>query len=290
MLYEKTEELIGKGGYSSVYICKKKGKDSNQAYAMKISLEQQNNSSKNHLLIEYKILKRLIGGIGIPKVYYYGKENDNIFLVQELLGNNLSQEMKKRKNKFSKKTFISIALQMISRIEFLHSYGFIHCDIKPDNFVLNLEKEKENENVNENKNAKDNLVIYLIDYGLAEPYINLKTKEHKKLKEQQGPKGTFDFCSINNHMGISLSRRDDIESLAYCLIYFYLGKLPWSSRNSSIKSRENIMNAKIEFCSFGKNIKNLHKNLCKILDYATRLQFEEKPNYKYLKDLVKEME
>ena len=105
-----------------------------------------------------------------------------------------------------------------------------------------------------------------------------------------GPKGTFDFCSINNHMGISLSRRDDIESLAYCLIYFYLGKLPWSSRNSSIKSRENIMNAKIEFCSFGKNIKNLHKNLCKILDYATRLQFEEKPNYKYLKDLVKEIE
>ena len=255
---------------------------------MKISLEQKNNSSKNHLLIEYKILKRLIGGIGIPKVYYYGKENDNIFLVQELLGNNLSQEMKKRKNKFSKKTFVSIALQMISRIEFLHSYGFIHCDIKPDNFVLNLEKE--NENVNENNNAKDNLVIYLIDYGLAEPYINLKTKEHKKLKEQQGPKGTFDFCSINNHMGISLSRRDDIESLAYCLIYFYLGKLPWSSRNSSSKSRENIMNAKIEFCSFGKNMKNLHKNLCKILDYATRLQFEEKPNYKYLKDLVKEME
>ena len=91
-------------------------------------------------------------------------------------------------------------------------------------------------------------------------------------------------------MGISLSRRDDIESLAYCLIYFYLGKLPWSSRNSSIKSRENIMNAKIEFCSFGKNMKNLHKNLCKILDYATTLQFEEKPNYKYLKDLVKEME
>ena len=81
-----------------------------------------NNYLKNHLLIEYKILKHLIGGIGIPKVYSYGVDNDSIYLVQQLLGNNLTQEMKKNKNKFSKKTFINIALQMISRIEFIHKF------------------------------------------------------------------------------------------------------------------------------------------------------------------------
>ena len=253
MQYEKTDQLIGQGGYSSVYICKKKDADTNQTYAIKLSKDIRN-SSKNHLLIEYKILRYLVGGIGIPKVYSYGKEDDNIFLVQELLGNNLNQEMKNRKNKFNKKTFISLGLQMISRIEFLHSYGFIHCDIKPDNFVLGLKQEKNMKDID-----KNNFTLYLIDYGLAEPYMNLKTKVHKKPKENQGHKGTIDFCSINSHMGLSLSRRDDLESLAYCLIYLYLGKLPWTSSRSIGKSKENILNAKIEFSSICKQLKNIDK-------------------------------
>jgi serine/threonine protein kinase len=281
MQYEKTDQLIGQGGYSSVYICKKKDADTNQTYAIKLSKDIRN-SSKNHLLIEYKILRYLVGGIGIPKVYSYGKEDDNIFLVQELLGNNLNQEMKNRKNKFNKKTFISLGLQMISRIEFLHSYGFIHCDIKPDNFVLGLKQEKNMKDID-----KNNFTLYLIDYGLAEPYMNLKTKVHKKPKENQGHKGTIDFCSINSHMGLSLSRRDDLESLAYCLIYLYLGKLPWTSSRSIGKSKENILNAKIEFSSICKQLKNIDKNLVKILDYVSKLQFEEKPNYQYIKELIK---
>ena len=247
MSFEKTDQLIGKGGYSSVYLCKKKDADSNQSYAIKIS-EDIRNSQKNHLLIEYKILKHLVGGIGIPKVYSYGKENGNIFLVQQLLGNNLSQEMKNRKNKFSKKTYT---------------------------------KEKD----------KENFTLYLIDYGLAEPYINLKTRVHRIPKENAGHKGTLDFCSINSHMGLSLSRRDDLESLAYCLIYLYLGKLPWiSGRSINGKSKDNILNAKIEFCSFGKGLKSIDKNLVKILDYVSKLQFEEKPNYKYIKELIKNIE
>ena len=286
MQYEKTDQLIGKGGYSSVYVCKKKGADSNKNYAIKIS-EEIRNPAKNHLLIEYKILKHLIGGIGIPKVYSYGVDNDNIYLVQQLLGNNLTQEMKKNKNKFSKKTFINIALQMISRIEFIHTFGFIHCDIKPDNFVLDLSSKDDNKSKDK---EKGNPVVYLIDYGLAEPYINLKTKKHKQLKEKQGLKGTIEFCSINSHMGLSLSRRDDLESLAYCLIFMYLGKLPWSSRGSNGKSRENVLNSKIEFCSIGKGLNIIHQNFGKILDYVTKLQFEERPNYKYLKDLIKGIE
>ena len=284
MQYEKTEQLIGQGGYSSVYICKKKDSDTNQKYAIKLSKDIRN-SSKNHLLIEYKILRHLVGGIGIPKVYSYGKEDDNIFLVQELLGNNLNQEMKARKTKFSKNAFISIALQMISRIEFLHSYGFIHCDIKPDNFVLGLKQENNMKDLD-----KNNFTLYLIDYGLAEPYMNLKTKVHKKPKENQGHKGTIDFCSINSHMGLSLSRRDDLESLAYCLIYLYLGKLPWTSSRSIGKSKESILNAKIEFSSICKQLKSIDRNLAKILDYVSKLKFEENPNYKYIKELIKNMD
>ena len=285
MQYEKTEKLLGKGGYSSVYLCKKKI-DSNKKYAMKIS-EENKNMTKNHLLIEYKILKHLSGGIGIPKVYSFGKENNEsnsyYYLVQQLLGNNLSQELKKYKNKIPKDIYINIALQMISRIEFLHSKGFIHCDIKPDNFALGLDN-------NDNKDNKDNnYTVYLIDYGLVEPYLNLKTKQHKSPKEKKGHKGTMDYCSMNSHMEMSLSRRDDLESLAYCLIYLWCGKLPWLNKYSNGYNHEGIMNLKIEFCSYGCDIKKIPKNLKLFLDYVIKLKFEEVPDYKYLKQLIKDL-
>ena len=240
--------------------------------------------TKNHLLIEYKILKHLSGGIGIPKVYAFGKEitesNTNYYLVQQLLGNNLSQELKKYKNKLPKDTYISIALQMISRIEFLHSKGFIHCDIKPENFALGRD---------DSENSNENNIVYLIDYGLVEPYLNLKTKMHKLAKEKKGHKGTMDYCSMNSHLQLTLSRRDDIESLAYCLIFLWEGKLPWSKRYSKTYNNETIYNSKMEFSSYGYEMNNIPKNLKKFLDYSLTLKFDENPNYKYLKQLIKEL-
>ena len=274
MEYEKIDNsLLGKGGYSSVYICKQKGSNSNKRYAMKISEESKINS-KNYLQVEYKILKYLFGGIGIPKVYSFGRENsesDKFYLVVQLLGNNLTQELKKYRNKIPKEIYIKVALQMISRVQFLHSRGFIHCDIKPENFAFNL-----------NKDRKD-FTIYLIDFGLVEPYINLKTREHRQLQEKKGQKGTMIFCSMNSHMELSLSRRDDLESLAYCLIYLWAGKLPWSKGYSN----EAVLRLKIEFSSYGYDNKYIPNNLLKFLDYAIKLKFEELPNYKYLKDLIK---
>ena len=281
MLFEKTEILLGQGGYSSVFICKRKDVDSKKRYAMKISKENNHLKKNPCILIEYKILQYLSGGIGIPKVYSFGKENiddNNYCLILQLLGNNLLQELKKRKNRFPKELYIKIALQMISRIEYIHSKGIIHCDIKPENFVFNFEFS----------NDENNLEIYLLDFGLAEPYINLKTKEHKKIKENNGRKGTLDFCSMNNHLELSLSRRDDLESLAYCLIFLWTGNLPWSNRHIKKYKKEDVFNLKAEFSSLRGNL-DFPENLKKFLDYSINLKFEEKPNYKFLKNLIKDL-
>ena len=277
MQFEKTEKIIGKGGYSSVYLCKRKNVDSIKRYAMKISKNNSLNKN-NHLFKEYKILRYLSGGIGIPKVYSFGKEsneNNSYYLVQQLLGNNLAQELIKFKNKFPKQLYINLGIQMISRIEFLHSKGFLHCDLKPENFVINLDN--------------NNIIVYLIDFGLAEPYINLKSKEHIKDKEKKGHKGTMDYFSMNSHLELSLSRRDDIESLAYCLIFLWEGKLPWSKIYSKTHNNETIYNLKMEFSSYGYEMNNIPKNLKKFLDYSLTLKFDENPDYKYLKQLIKEL-
>lgn len=274
------ESQIGKGGYSSVFLCRKKCDESKKLYAIKISEDINNTeSSKNSLTYEYKVMKFLHGGIGIPKVYTYGKKQNKSYLVMQLLGQSLSEEIKSQNYKLKKNIFINIANQMLSRVEFLHGKGFIHCDLKPENFVFGKEKHSS--------------TIFLIDFGLSEPYINLKTKEHKKYSEKGGHKGTLYFCSINSHMGLSLSRRDDLESLAYCYFYLWSGELPWSRISASSfdsESSKQIMNLKIEVSSQGSNLqKDIPQKLILFLDYVLKLKFTQLPDYKYLKNLLKEI-
>ena len=168
------------------------------------------------LLYESKLYKILQGGVGIPHIRWYGPERDYNVLVMDLLGPSLEDLFNFCSRRFTMKTVLMLADQMIGRIEYVHNKNFIHRDIKPDNFLMGIGRHC-------NK-------LFLIDFGLAKKYRDNRTRQHIPYREDKNLTGTARYASINAHLGIEQSRRDDMESLGYVLMYFNRGSLVSSSK------------------------------------------------------------
>ena len=175
---------------------------------------------------------------------------------------------------FSYKTIFQIGFQMIERIEYIHSKGYIHRDIKPGNFVIGK--------------GDKNKILYIIDFGLSKKYIDKNTFKHIPYKEGKGLTGTARYVSLFTHYGIEQSRRDDIEGIAYNLIYLAKGKLPWQGVKTKNKKEKHkkIMESKL---AYKPNIlcKDLPDEFENLLKYARELEFEERPDYKSIKLMFK---
>ena len=102
---------------------------------------------------------------------------------------------------------------MLQRIEYIHSKGFMHRDVKPDNFLIGIGNRKH--------------IIYLIDLGLAKRYKDPRTGEHIPYRDGKNLTGTARYASLNTHLGIEQARRDDLEGIHFVLMYFLRGMLPW---------------------------------------------------------------
>lgn len=135
-------------------------------------------------------------------------------MVMDLLGPSLQDLFQKCNRRFDLKTVVLIGKQVITRLEYLHSKKFIHRDIKPENFLMGT-----------HQNCTK---VFVIDFGLSKKYIQ-KNGEHIPYKDNKSLTGTPRYASINSHLGIEQSRRDDLESVVYMLIYFLKGSLPWQN-------------------------------------------------------------
>ncbi|KAH8835646.1 casein kinase I [Flagelloscypha sp. PMI_526] len=213
---------------------------------------------------------------GIPFVRWFGTECDYNAMVIDLLGPSLEDLFNFCNRKFSLKTVLLLADQLISRIEYVHSRNFIHRDIKPDNFLMGIGKRGNQVNV--------------IDFGLAKKFRDPKTHLHIPYRENKNLTGTARYTSINTHLGVEQARRDDLESLAYVLMYFLRGALPWQGLKAATKKQkyDRIMEKKMTtptdlLCRGFPNEFGI------FLNYTRALRFDDKPDYSYLRKLFRDL-
>ncbi|CAI0464775.1 unnamed protein product [Linum tenue] len=225
---------------------------------------------------ESKIYMILQGGTGIPELKWFGVEGDYNVMVIDLLGPSLEDLFNYCNRKFSLKTVLMLADQLINRIEYMHSRGFLHRDIKPDNFLMGLGR-KANQ-------------VYVIDYGLAKKYRDLQTHKHIPYRENKNLTGTARYASVNTHLGVEQSRRDDLESLGYVLMYFLRGSLPWQGLKAGTKKQKyDKISEKKMLTPIEVLCKSYPSEFTSYFHYCRSLRFEDKPDYAYLKRLFRDL-
>ncbi|RDX94337.1 Casein kinase 1-like protein 6 [Mucuna pruriens] len=267
----KLGRKIGSGSFGELYIAV------NIQTGEEVAVKLEPVKTKHpQLHYESKLYMLLQGGTGIPHLKWFGVEGDYNVMAIDLLGPSLEDLFNYCNRKLTLKSVLMLADQLINRVEYMHSRGFLHRDIKPDNFLMGLGR-KANQ-------------VYIIDYGLAKKYRDLQTHRHIPYRENKNLTGTARYASINTHLGIEQSRRDDLESLGYVLMYFLRGSLPWQGLKAGTKKQkydkisEKKMSTPIEgLC------KSYPSEFISYFHYCQSLRFEDKPDYSYLKRLFREL-
>jgi len=264
---------IGSGSFGVIYL----GTElkSGEEVAVKLENVETRHPQLEHEAEVYRMLADDDRGNKIvPSFRWYGTEGDYNAMVMELLGPSIEDLFGFCRRKFSLKTVLMLMDQVLLLLEAIHARGFIHRDIKPENLVIGT-------GLSQNE-------VKIIDFGLAKQYRNPETKLHMLYREgKPNLTGTARYASINNHRGIEQSRRDDLESLGYVMIYLCRGSLPWQGlKNLTQFQKDTLILAKKMTTSSANLCRGLPSEFAEYIDYCRSLQFDETPDYVYLRKLL----
>ncbi|XP_054712080.1 serine/threonine-protein kinase VRK1-like isoform X2 [Uloborus diversus] len=288
----KLGKSIGLGGFGEIYLAsddikKKPGNHAN--YVIKVEphangplfseMHFYHRVGKPEQISEWMQKKKLTF-LGMPKFIGSGsheyKDIKYRFMVMERFGEDLQKLLDKNNKTFPLKTVFTVGKLILDILEYIHSHGYIHADVKASNLLTGYGPGKENE-------------IYLIDFGLACRYVT--NGEHKELKEdrRKAHDGTIEFTSRDAHIGAH-SRRGDLEILGYNMLQWLCGRLPWED---NLKDPESVSRQKSMYLS---NVSSLMKScfqkrapprgIAEYFSYVASLAFEEEPDYKHCKNIL----
>ncbi|KAG5555456.1 hypothetical protein RHGRI_006192 [Rhododendron griersonianum] len=272
----KIERKLGKGGFGQVYVgrrvsggnpAERTGPD---ALEVAVKFEHRNSKGCNYgPPYEWQVYNTLNGCYGIPSVHYKGRQGDFYILVMDMLGPSLWDVWNSLGQSMSPNMVACIAVEAISILEKLHLKGFVHGDVKPENFLLGQ------------PSTPDEKKLYLIDLGLASRWKDASSSQHVEYDQRPDIfRGTIRYASVHAHLGRTGSRRDDLESLAYTLIFLIKGRLPWQGYQGDNKS----------FLVCKKKMGTSPELMCcfcpppfkQFLEAVTNMKFDEEPNYSKL--------
>ena len=260
-------EKLGHGAFGSIY----KAEYNGNYYALKFEKIQNN----INLLENEAIIMNYLKGPNIPYVNSFGSNSKYNILVMQLLGKSLESIFEEKKV-FSVKTVSMLGYQFVSILENIHNRHIIHRDIKPDNFVMGLNDLSQ--------------YVYILDFGFAKKYRSSRTLEQFPFVDRRKIIGTARYASINALRGYEQSRRDDLESVGYILVYFLKGKLPWMGIQAKTKEEKykKILQKKLDIPT-KELCENLPEEMEIILDYVKNLEYTENPDYEMLRGYFNSM-
>ncbi|KAE8654596.1 hypothetical protein F3Y22_tig00117048pilonHSYRG00972 [Hibiscus syriacus] len=213
----RVEKKLGKGGFGQVYVGRRISASGPGALEVALKFEHRSSKGCNYgPPYEWQVYNALSGSHGVPRVHYKGQQGDYYVMVMDRLGPSLWDVWNNSSHTMSIEMVACIAIEAISILEKIHSKGYVHGDVKPENFLLG------------SPGTPDEKKLFLVDLGLTTKWLDSSTGQHVDYDQRPDVfRGTVRYASVHSHLGRTGCRRDDLESLAYTLIFLLRGRLPW---------------------------------------------------------------
>ncbi|KAM3511628.1 hypothetical protein MY11210_004712 [Beauveria gryllotalpidicola] len=266
----RVDYVIGHGSYSSVY----HGTELENGREVALKVCHIKSNALECLMDEAGVLAAIGKGKGkaegIPTRYWFGRECEYYVIVQELLGPTL-HDLLNYCDRFSFKTILLIADQSIQRLEFIHSKGYLHGDIKPTNMAMGQ--------------GEQGNVLYFFDFGIARKFGH---DEEWRSRHGSGLFCTEFYASPNIIDGKDPSWADDLESLGYIFLRCF-GKISWvfKCEHKGCHSWRSPARCKLKRPSVQEMCEDLPEEFLKYFDHIRSLAHGQKPDYGHLRELFR---